>query len=420
MLAISTANRVGVLKEANRRLVLSCIRKEGPISQSDITLRTKLSRPTVVNIVRDLARENLIKRAGYGESLGGRSPVLYAFNFQSSFTIGIEFEFPRVRMVIADLNHEPVISSDFSFSLDDDQELVVHKLVNEISDLIGRSGCPKETFLGVGLGLPGLIDSNQGTSVLIERISGWRDVAIRQILEENLEMPVYIRNDVHLMSLVEHEMNGKNLGLSAASFVYIGMRHSKPQHGIGMSIIMDGHVYEGLKGNAGFFGHMTLMPDGPPCVCGHLGCLETLVGQRAIEKYMSLRQETRRDDKEVTGDMVLKDLVRLSNNGDANASEVLREAGRYLGMGIANVIKLLEIPTVVIGGIPDLEASVLIGSIRETVGSMVYSNVKDELRILCGSCTEEHYALGGCRLVVDESFDGPELNLEMTGIHADQ
>jgi predicted NBD/HSP70 family sugar kinase len=397
------ANNAKMIKEANRYLTLNCVREHEPISQEGIVMRTRLSRPTVTNIIKELLEAGLVEKSGYGESSGGRSPVLLSLNSQAVCSIGVDFEFPQVRIAISDLKFNIVQAREWQFSLKDDKEYILQTLIDRIEELMHQSGIPLDKFAGIGIGLPGVIDFEQGVSVFIERIAEWRNVQFRDILQQKFNIPVFIRNDVHLMALAETKLYPQS---STDQFIYIGIRH---RHGIGMAIIMDNKIYEGTKGNAGYIGHITLDPHGAPCVCGNRGCLETFVGEAAIQKY--LREKT--NGKEYpNSSMMLKDLVVKANMGDKIAVEVLQEAAGWLGIGVANVVKLFEIPTVIIGGISTGDGhNVFIEAVEQEAASRIFASVKNEFTVSAGYCDESNYALGGCILAIEHYYQEPKLNL---------
>ena len=159
--------------------------------------------------------------------------------------------------------------------------------------------------------------------------------------ERELGIPAYIRNDVHLLGLVEKRLY---LPDDLTDFIYVAIRS-----GIGSIAYQHNKPMRGEKGNAGFIGHTTMNPTGPECCCGSRGCLETYVGQLAtVSRYEAL-----------TGQQLSFDeMLRRADTGDDVAKQVLQDAGFYLGVALANLVKTYEIPHVIVGGLPEKESAV--------------------------------------------------------------
>ncbi|HBE77906.1 MAG TPA: hypothetical protein DDW65_09010 [Firmicutes bacterium] len=390
-------NNTQLIKQANKFLLLNTIRFSGPITVEEIVSKTSLSRPTVLNILKELQEENIVEKSGFAGYTGGRIPSLFVLSANSYYAIGVDFEFPPLRFVLSDLNGDIVDTLQSVLPYDSTKETIIDALISGISKLIEKSAIPREKIMGIGLGISGIVNVNSGFSIIIERIKDWKNVNIRKIIEENFKLPVYIHNDVHLMGIAE-----KQLFLNKTdTFIYIGIRS-----GIGAAVFMKGELYPGICGNAGFLGHMTIEVNGPLCCCGSKGCLEMFSSETAITKsYYEAR--TGEFDREFT----LQDIIRKAREGDDIADNVLKKAGRSLGIGIANMIKLYEIPVVIIGGCSDIENSSLMNSIVKAISEDIYEYLLKDIKIVGSQLSRELYPLGGCFVVIDRFFSEPKLKL---------
>ncbi len=398
-------NNIKLVKEANKYLIMQCIIKCAPVSTEDIVKRTNLSRPTVLNVMRDLLDDQLIVKTGFSESSGGRAAALWGLNGTRHLALGIDFEFPKVRMVIANMKSEILAAKTIAYPQSIQKDALLQNLYQELNRFIDTSGIDRADIDGAGIGLPGVIDTVNGVSMNIERIHGWHDVSIQHGLEEHLQMPVYIKNDVHLMGLVEKRLY---LGDEVKDFIYIGFRS-----GIGSITYQQGRPMRGEKGNAGFIGHTTLNPTGPACCCGSRGCLDVYASKLSIaERYAQERSEA---GNPLSGDTEpdFDQLVALSAQGDKLAEKVLREAGFYLGIAIANIIKTVEIARVVVGGSPALCGSVLLKAAEASMKQYLTDSLDVSVSLTPGRLPEAEYALGGCLLVFDHLFAKPKLSLSM-------
>ncbi len=389
-------NSIRVLKEANKYLVLQCIMTLAPLSTEDIIKNTGLSRPTVLNILRELEEEDVIIKDGFSESSGGRSAALLTLNGSKHYAVGIDFEFPTVRMVIANLKGEICSSKKLVYRKDIEKEELLQDFYLNLHAFIGDSGIDPAMLDGMGVGISGVIDSARGMSLTIERIANWSNVTLKDELERHFGIPVYIRNDVHLLGLVEKRLF---LPDDLTDFIYVAIRS-----GIGSITYQHNKPMRGDKGNAGFIGHTTVNPEGALCHCGSRGCLETYAGQLAVEACY----------RDLSGDQVsFNDVMRLSCEEDLKAIRVLKQAGFFFGIALANLVKTYEIPHVIIGCIPERDSRVFMQATEEALHDHIPDSLHLDAKLRIGHLLEEQYALGGCYLVFEHMFSKPKLALSL-------
>ncbi len=192
----------------------------------------------------------------------------------------------------------------------------------------------------VGVGSAGLVD--RGVVRNSPNLPGWQGaVPLLRLLRRELgdpALPVVIENDVNCMVLAEQRL-GAARGRSQVVGLTLGT-------GVGGGIIVDGRLYRGSRGGAGELGHMVISEDGPPCLCGNRGCLEALVGARAIvARYRALRPRT-----DPSSLLTVADIAASAKRGDRGARAALRETGRLLGAGLATIVNIFDPEMIVIGG----------------------------------------------------------------------
>jgi len=377
-------NRLSDVKKANKRLLYECIRNEKQVTITELEHITKLSRPTIVDLIHEMEEEGKILKAGLGVSSGGRSPMLYRINERAAFAMGIDVEIPAIRMAISDLRGNPICTSISQCPPDPDANQILSHLLCQAEDLIKESGINKEKLLGIGVGIPGIIDRRNNYAVVLERIKGWENIPIGEIIEERIGRPVQICNDVDLISRAERSLFPEN---ALPNMLYIMIRS-----GIGMSIWMDGKLLQGEWGNAGRVGHMLVNTEGPACLCGSRGCLALYVGENSM----------RRMYREFSGKQVgsTKDLLTLANNGDSAAIKVLETAGHYLGIGIVNVANLFDISYIIVSA--PFELSRLLKEVEPAIKARE-QHMRRKIYVVEGKLDESKYALGGCMMVLEHA-----------------
>lgn len=236
------------------------------------------------------------------------------------------------------------------------QQAFLERLVAGIDDLRSRAATDGLQLAGVGVGVPGLIDSDGlvHSSVNMRPLEG---LNLRRTLQRLLDVPVWCANDANLIALGEHRYGGGK-GLSSLAVITIGT-------GLGSGLILNDNLWEGARGFAAEFGHVTVEPDGRRCACGNLGCLEQYVSASALI----------RDGGGVSPEA----LAEQAHAGNAVALDLFARMGRHLGIALAGLLNTLNLEGVVIGGGVsasfDLFEPMLMHSLRERCFEQIVEGV---------------------------------------------
>ena len=190
-------------------------------------------------------------------------------------------------------------------------------------------------LIGVGAAVPGPLDPWRGVVHFSPNL-GWREFFFVDALAAALDAPVVMDDDANCAALGEHAYG---VGQNARDFlnVIVGT-------GIGAGMILDGKIYRGARGFAGELGHMTILPDGPQCSCGNRGCVEALAAGPALVRRM------RALDAYALETLTAREVIAMARAGDENARGVLQEAGKFLGIALANAVNLLNPEMIALGG----------------------------------------------------------------------
>lgn len=219
---------------------------------------------------------------------------------------------------------------------------VVANIATAVRGELAAAGKIRRTVAAAGIGAAGLVD--RGTVRNSPNLPGWQGaVPLLRLLKKELTgttVPLVVENDVNAMVLAE-QRRGAARGCRHVVGLTLGT-------GVGGGIIADGRLYRGGRGGAGELGHTVISEDGPPCLCGNRGCLEALVGSRAI--VARYRGMTRRRDPVPDGAITVAMIAERARRGDKGAVRALRETGRLLGVGLANVVNTFDPQVIVIGG----------------------------------------------------------------------
>jgi len=387
------ANTSRIIKQANELLVLHALHENDELTVEDIMSITKLSRPTTLSLLKELHAQGLMEKAGLGESMGGRQPFLYKLDLTNYFAVGIDFEFPPIRLIISDLKEQIVYHKNWVSRRD----ISIPELEKDIADAVyeglHKLSIGPDNILGIAFGIPGRVDVSKNKATAINRLQQWKSEDLVGFLAEEFKVPVIARNDIHLIAITEHRLQPSK----PKTFIFIVRRK-----GIGGAVFIDGESYEGERGNSAFIGHVVVDPNGPDCHCGKKGCLELYAGIDGIEDVYAGRMAL---EEHVPYSQILES----AKKGDAQAQYVISSATERLATVVASSVQMLDIGTVIFADEDHDESDYFFRLFASKLQDLVSQAEDTRLQILKGVSTQEIYALGGCISVLNTLFDAPEL-----------
>ena len=327
-------------KQRNRDLVLKMIFDHKAISRAEIARLTKLTRATVSDMVTSLLEEGLVEEIGYGESIGGKAPILLSLVADSRYLIGLNLTQDKFIGSVVNLRGE--IKETVEFPVNDSDREQALQLVYQILDkLIEKEWKP---LVGIGIGTPGLVNTREGVVVNAVNLD-WQDLPLAHLLESRYNLPVTVLNDSQATAIGEFVYGSNNQSDSNLVVVTI-------KHGIGAGILINGRLFQGDGGGAGEIGHVVVQENGMLCRCGKYGCLETIASARAIvQRAIQLAPEFGDSELAKKPDDISLDALELAWQAqDPLAQQVVSDAAHYLGTSIAGLIGVLNIQKIVLTG----------------------------------------------------------------------
>jgi predicted NBD/HSP70 family sugar kinase/predicted transcriptional regulator len=326
--------RADTIRSINRQIVLNYVRERSPISRSEIAQETELQRSTVSLIIDQLKSDGLIEEME-GESTGGRPPTLLRLRAAGPVAVGVDVGTARTVVATCDLAGRVLERKEFP--TDKSAERTLASVVECVSEFVERGGGSIE---GVGLSLPGLVDSEVGRAIFIPYFR-WHDWPVAEEIERVTGLPAVADNDANALALAELWF-GRPEVRDVRDFILVLV-----EEGLGTGIVFDGQVYRGKSGAAGEFGHMNIGAGAPvACAAGSRECWEAFASERAaIARY-----ETKAGPGQVGASVTFSELIDRADAGDPAARDALKETAHYLGVGIANLIKGLSPEAVVVSG----------------------------------------------------------------------
>jgi predicted NBD/HSP70 family sugar kinase len=387
------------VRAQHSRLILNLLWTEREISRAELARRTGLSRSTVSAIVTDLLSKGLARETRAGMSNGGRRPIILEFQDQSSFIVGIELGATHVSCVLTDLRCKVRASWSAPAPVRDEPEAALKKMTMGVRSVLEADGLQPWQVLGIGVAVPSPVDQARPGELLPLIVPNWEGYNIATYLEERFKRPVFVDNDANLGALAELWWGA---GSSARNLAYI-----KVATGIGAGLIIDGRIFRGSGGIAGEIGHTSIDPNGPQCICGLKGCLTTFVGTPALLQRAKGGLRASGSDRPPPGS--IDELVTAALDGNSMALELLEYAGDKLGVGIANMLNLLNPKMVVLGGGIARAGDLLLDGVRRTIRGLSLPASISQAEIRTTGLNEWGIAVGAATLVLQVALERPAL-----------
>lgn len=331
----------GDVRRHNAALVLATVVSDGPISRARMAAATGLTRATVGSIVDELLDAGLLREHGTSSATGlGRPGTDLALAADGAAGVGVEVNVDGLTAVVVDLEgtvrHRAARPGD---QRDRGAAAVLRsaaRLVDAALEAAADLGLPVQ---GVGVAVPGLVDLGERVLRRAPNL-GWTDVPVLEVLASYAETPwpaAVLDNEANLAALGELWAGGHD---PAGSFVLVN-----GDVGVGAGVVLDGRLHRGTRGFGGELGHLTVAPDGPPCRCGARGCLEQVAGLDWILAEAGLPPASGSTDD------ALAPLLAAVRADERRAVAAVAGAARSLGVGVAALVNLFDVDTVVLGGV---------------------------------------------------------------------
>ncbi|ACZ86475.1 ROK family protein [Streptosporangium roseum] len=370
------------VRKGNQSMLLRTLYFHGPASRNELTRLTGLSAATVSSMTGDLLAENVVVEAGHVESDGGRPRVILRVNPVYGYAIGVDVADTHVRVELFDLEMNEKAKVEYALRpARHDIELVVRHILAGIDVVLADGGVSAGQVLGVGVGVPGIVE--RGGDVLVHaKTFGWDGVPLGAMMRAGTTFPVFIDNGAKTMGQAELWF-GAGRGAGDAVIVLIGS-------GVGATVVTDGTTFRGVSSSAGELGHTKIVVNGRICRCGGRGCLEAYVGAEAILDRAGIPTRTADWQAELAG---------LLETG----SPVLAETATYLGVGLSNLINLINPERIVIGGWAGLLLGRhLLAEIRAASADNSLAQPYAATSIVLGRLGPDAVALGAATLVLEK------------------
>ncbi|CUX25893.1 N-acetylglucosamine repressor [Clostridium sp. C105KSO15] len=383
-----------VTQEMNRSLLLKSLRREGVCSRAHLASLTGLKQATVTNIMKDFLNWGIVKEVGFLNGSKGRRSIGVSINPDGYRVIGVRLARKHYSVGLFDLTGKQIVKErvDFEPEKQPGAEEILNQIVGRMRLLIQQYG--KDSVLAAGLAVPGPFIAKKSRIALITGADIWKDIELKAFFDREMDIPVFLEHNAnagayaHMWDLKEAYHDD--------ILVYIAAGQ-----GIGAGIVMNGRIYEGALGTSGEIGHMTIDRNGKPCACGNRGCLERYASSLELVKTVY-------GERAGMEGCNFEDLEQQIRSGDPAYTEDYRRACESLGVGIINIVNVINPDRIIIGDdMARPNPKLMEETVRETVQKGILPDVFDELTLSISTYQGDPILTGAAIVAIDRVFDSP-------------
>lgn len=392
----------------NKQRVVAAVRRSGGLTRADIARLSGLSKAAVTIITQALLKQGLLveqesqPRERAAAAGIGRPGMLLALNPSYALAVGLEISDNHIYAVSLDLAGQPHTHAGCRFAPDADPPTVLRLLAEAAREVIVGLGEDARLVRGVGVAVPGLVNTTSGVSLWVPGMPHWRDVPVAQALQDLLGLQVLLDWRTHAATLAEQWYG---VGRDHDTFLYVNVGSE-----VGAGLVLDGDVVHGATGMAGMLGYMRApclarLFDAQ-CTCGNASCLQMLVSTSALirraERALAagILTSIRPSNDEGGADLSFTDIVDAARTGDRFACNLIESAGEALGSAIGDLVYLLNPPLIVVGGSLSRAGDLVLEPIRRAARRALLTPLYEATTIVLSDLRPGPVVLGAATLVL--------------------
>ncbi|MFT3703828.1 MAG: ROK family protein [Agriterribacter sp.] len=390
MKAIDSVLKYQVFRELYYNHFLSC---------AELSETLGKSIPVIAKVVEQLSVADYVVETGYAPSSGGRRPQVYALKADKMYVVTVAMDQLFTKIAITDLHQKEIVPVEtFPLTLADSKD-TLKCLIEIIKGTIQKSGIEQSKIIGVGIGMPGFVNTTLGINHSYLPVED-KNLNLRLQLQTLLNLPVLIDNDSSVTALAE-----LRFGLARKSqdvmVVNIGW-------GVGLGMIIQGKLFRGFAGYAGELSHIPISDSDILCDCGKRGCLETeatlrVVVDKAIEEIKD--KKTSRINFDGNREQISEAIMTAANQGDPDAIDLLTDMAYKIGKAIAILIHIVNPELIVISGRGIHSGKLLMAPIEQALNKYCIPKLVEHTSVKASALGPNASIKGAAALVIDNFFD---------------
>lgn len=384
---------------SQKRKIIKQLFLYGAMTNTDLGQYVKLSTPKIISLLNELKADGFVEELGQGNSSGGRRPNLYGNRDNAFYIIGISINIYKTTVSIFNAKNQ---------QLTDDQILplsishgisIVDPIVAFTENVILKMQIPREKILGIGIEMPGMVDSTTG----INKTYLVSELPVAEVFQNKFDLEILVENDAKTRAFAELRFG---LAQSKQNVLAIHL-----DWGIGLGIIMNGKLYKGRDGFAGEFGHLPMVENGILCKCGKQGCLETMASGTAIVRMAKDGLNAGKSSllaAMVDGDLEkieIRKVVQAALMGDQYSISILANVGHWLGKGLAYLIQIFNPEQIILGGRMSEANQFILPPIQQSIQIFCNPELSNGLQIKVSELGSQAGIQGVAALLLEHVLD---------------
>ncbi|SDD36409.1 Sugar kinase of the NBD/HSP70 family, may contain an N-terminal HTH domain [Mucilaginibacter pineti] len=367
------------------------------LTLTELSKLTHKSLPLITTTVNSLIEDGYVMEHELAPSTGGRRALTFLLNSQKQrYVVAVAVDQMVTQVVIYDLLNKVKMAPEATELLLVNEPVLVDKFTAFLKDYISRSEIPIAQILGVGIGMPGFVNAEQGVNHSFFKSTG--DVSLKKYLTRELGVPVFIDNDSSVIALAELKFGtGKNL--KDVLVVNVGW-------GIGLGMIVNGALFRGHSGYAGEFSHIPLSQSNKICSCGKRGCLEVdtslvVMVERAKAQMDTGGSSSMELSYTKNGDLPVDQFLHAAKSGDPLAVSILSDAAFLIGKGMSTLIHIMNPKLIVLSGRGAIAGKIFMAPIQQAINEFCIPWLAEQTEIQISTLAPEAELLGAATLVIE-------------------
>ncbi len=314
---------------------------------------------------------------------------------EKRYVIGVDLGGTKISTALAELNGNILSEYTIPTNAAGGEQEVLGRILSAIEKVLELGDKKADEIKSIGIGSPGPLDSKKGIILETPNLP-FENFHLVKPIEERFKIPTYLENDANAAAIGEFMFGA---GKNTKNMVYITV-----STGIGAGAIVDGRIYRGNTCNALELGHTTILPEGPRCNCGNYGCLEALASGTAIarianEKLKAGAESSLKGYEVVTSYEVFEE----ARKGDKLSSDIIDKSLEYLGIGVSNIITIMDPEIVVLGGGVSLAGEIVFDKVNELINKRCFKVLRENCRVVPAALIKQSGVIGAVALAIMES-----------------
>ncbi|RFA08171.1 transcriptional regulator [Subtercola boreus] len=379
--------------------IINLVRTEEAVTRPEIGRLTGLGRGVVTQRVDAAIEAGFLEDGEFGQSSGGRAPRTLRFRSDQAHIIVCALGALHIRVGIASLDGTVTSQTHREWDIATGPAATLDTALGMIDELLADE--PERPVWAVSVGVPGPVDFESGSPVAPPIMPGWNGFDIRRRFEQRFDAPVWVDNDVNLLTLAERQRRRDEP---------IDLIYCKVGSGIGAGLLSRGRLHRGANGAAGDIGHVRVRDSAEPCRCGKVGCLEAEAGGWAL-----VRRANRAIEDGATGMLATQfagglaitpeAIAVAAMDGDALAISLVHHSAGLVGESIAALVNMFNPNVIVIGGSVSAAGEIFLAEVRRRVYELSLPLATRDLSLVRSVGDEKEPLRGGAQLAIEQLFD---------------